>query len=377
MPAAIQFRRGEKQSFIATRSFSLGTGVNIQKGQEVLFDGATANVDGDDFAAPNLRGALKAGWLILAENFDAMDDTAERPVSANIQVHHPTQGGNPMDLRSRTNGRTSMTTTESDEREVGSVQTHAQRARTANQGYRRGQPVNVGMVESQDGVPVRTLKTPAGGRAMQQRTVLTAGSVGQAMRDTEVTIDAGRGMTQEEMLERMTPDDRDAYLAEKAGLKAQYVDEPARVVGRVASKKATEQKDGFTTKLSTGGGIETADLSGMDTGKAVQATMVVEGMTFQTTNGPKQGVQQHPRQEETKVSRPVLVEASADIRRKVAKTLCPDFPDNYRFELDPKKKLARLQADYEDRLDVLQAVFAAEGDEFKAILVREFPQAFA
>jgi hypothetical protein len=39
--------------------------------------------------------------------------------------------------------------------------------------------------------------------------------------------------------------------------------------------------------------------------------------------------------------------------------------------------MARLQADYENRPDVLRAVFAAEGDEMKSILMQEFPQAFA
>jgi hypothetical protein len=62
---------------------------------------------------------------------------------------------------------------------------------------------------------------------------------------------------------------------------------------------------------------------------------------------------------------------------KIAKALCPDFPDSYDFAAPTKKKLARLQADFEDRLDVLRAVFAAEGDDFKDQLVREFPQAFA
>ena len=73
----------------------------------------------------------------------------------------------------------------------------------------------------------------------------------------------------------------------------------------------------------------------------------------------------------------VVKQASADVRRLVAKQLCPDFPENYNFTLDPKKKLARLQADYEDRHDVLKAVFAAEGDDFKMLLLQEFPQAFA
>ena len=59
----------------------------------------------------------------------------------------------------------------------------------------------------------------------------------------------------------------------------------------------------------------------------------------------------------------------------IAKAVCADFPDNYDFAVPVKKRMARLQADYENRPDVLRAVFAAEGDEMKSILMQEFPQA--
>lgn len=383
--AEIQFKRGTMLTFTATRTFALGnTGLNLAKGQEILFDGTTADVGGDELSLPTLRGAIKAGWLVLASDFD--EDAAEqRPVSAGIQVHHPTQGGNPMDMRSRTAGRTSMTTTESDEREVGQVRQHADQARQANTSYQRGQPVNarsgmVGNAESQDGVQVARLKTPSGEKAKQTRTVLTAGSVGQAMKDTEVTISAGRGMTEEEMLARMDPAAADEYLASKAAKRAQYVDEDApKVVGRVAKSKAPTQREGISSPLTVGGGIETGDLQGMDPGKAKKATTTVEGMTFQTTNGPERGDQAHLRDNgrPTNGSPVVVKQASADVRRMIAKQLCPDFPDNYDFAAADKKKLARLQADYEDRFDVLKAVFAAEGDAFKMLLIQEFPEAFA
>jgi len=375
----ILFKRGEMQSFIATRSFALGTtGVTLSRGSEVLFDGSSVEYGGDTFQLPGLRGAIRQGWLSPAQSYDEESREGERPVSANIQVHHPTQGGNPMDMRSRTAGRTSMTTTESDEREVGNVGQHANQARNANTNYRRGQPVNQGNVESQDGIPVRTLKTPSGERAKQTRTVLTAGSVGQAMKDTEVTITAGQGMSESDMLERMTKEDGDKYLADKAVRRAQYVDDDApKTVGKVAKSKAPTQREGISSPMSFGGGIETADMSGMDTGKAKQATTTVEGMTFKTTNGPEVKDQAHPRDGERPKPAVVVKQASADVRRLVAKQLCPDFPENYNFTLDPKKKLARLQADYEDRHDVLKAVFAAEGDDFKMLLLQEFPQAFA
>jgi len=371
--------------FIAARSFALGnTGLTLAKGQEVLFDGTTADVGGDEMSLPTLRGAVKAGWLVLAQNYDEDDMEAERPRAAGIQTHHPTQGGNPMDPRSRTAGRTTMTTTETDEREVGNVGQHANQARNANTNYRRGQPVNPGMIgnaESQDGVEVRKLKTPSGERAKQTRTVLTAGSVGQAMKDTEVTITAGQGQSEEEYVSRLAPDAAEEYLASKAAKRAQYVDDDApKVIGRVGKSKAPTTREGISAPMSVGGGVETGDLQGMDPGKAKKATVTQEGMTFQTTNAGTRGDQAHPRDN----GRPaqaapgvVVKQASTDVRRMVAKQLCPDFPENYDFAAADKKKLARLQADYEDRFDVLRAVFAAEGDAFKGLLMQEFPQAFA
>ena len=73
----------------------------------------------------------------------------------------------------------------------------------------------------------------------------------------------------------------------------------------------------------------------------------------------------------------MIKDGTADARLKFAKQLCSDFPSNYDFATNPRKKLARLQADYEERPDVIRAIFAAESDDFKAVLLKEFPQAFS
>lgn len=390
----VQFRRGEMLKYVAARTFALGqTGVNVRKGQEIAFDGTVADFGEGAAPFPLLRGAIKAGWVTPAAQYDEDDMTAEMPVSANIQVRHPTQGGNPMDQRSQP--RRSMATTESDEREVGSVKQHARTARDNNTNYRRGDPTNARgngqrrtgsgvVIEEQDGVPVRGLKTPSGQRALTTTTPLTAGNLGAAMAATRVTIEPGEGITREEMMDRMEPEQRAEYEAQIGARRAQYVDEEApQPVARVASKKGPQTREGITSKVTTGGGIETMDLSGLDNGQAEEGLTESEGIVFKTTNGPKQGTQAHPRQAETARAKPagkpavVVKEAGADVRRMVAKQLCKDFPDNYDFTAPDKKKLARLQADYEDRPDVLRAVFAAEGDAFKALLMEEFPSAFA
>jgi hypothetical protein len=61
----------------------------------------------------------------------------------------------------------------------------------------------------------------------------------------------------------------------------------------------------------------------------------------------------------------------------IARSICPDFPENYVFTDPVRKKIARLQADYEDRPDIIRAVAAADVDpEVRSRLIQEFPEAF-
>jgi len=56
--------------------------------------------------------------------------------------------------------------------------------------------------------------------------------------------------------------------------------------------------------------------------------------------------------------------------------LCSDFPGDYDFNEHWKRRLARIQLNYSDRLDVVRAIFAAESDDFKRLVLEEFPAAF-
>ena len=384
-PTQIKFKQGEKQHFVSTRNFTLGnTGASVSKGMDCFFDGSTVEVGGVDYPYPQFRGAIKVGWVVLADIYDENDPEYGRPVAAGIQVRHPTQGGNPMTGGVRAPIAMSAAT-ESDERVVGSAKDHAAQTKTANNGYQRGVPVNpkagtMGTVEAQDGVPVRTLKTAAGEKAKSQRTILTAESVGSALRQANASgvIDPGQGISEEEMLSRMPEEDREAYLVQKEAHKSKYVDAAptARVVGQVKKTAKSGESEGMTFKNDVGHGIEIADMAGMG-GKAKESTITEDGITFKNTNGPKNlKPQAHPRSEEAAAQKTAAVNGTLDVRRKIAKAMCPDFPDNYDFTATARKKLARLQADYEDRPDVIKAVFAAEGDEFKNVLIQEFPQAF-
>ena len=369
----ITYRSGQMLNFIATRGFALGnTGLQIARGMEVLFDGTKIVVDGAEVSMPQLRGAIRSGWLVLADAFDENAD-ALRPESANIQVRHPTLGGNP--FMNQTPTKKVAVIAETDERQVGNATLHAAAARTSNANYRSGKGArnDLAGIESQDGVPVRSLKTASGERAKQARTVLTAESLGAEIRKAEnVQIEAGAGLSEAAYFDRMSEQERSEYLAKKEVARARHVDD-APIVGKVRKAKQ-ETREGITATVTTGGGVETADP--VDTGSKTEISQHMEdGIVFRNTNGPKKQVAaQQPRSEDGPQT--VLRALPAEARLKFALQICADFPSNYDFAASDRKKLARIAADYEDREDILRAIWAAESDSFKAKLFEEFPSIF-
>lgn len=387
MSQQIQFTSGRPRTFIAAKSFALGkTGVQLQRGMSLDFDGALLTIPGyAPIQMPELRGAIRQGWLVLQEDFDENDFSAEKPVAANMQVRSA-DGGNPMKQPARRAINTAHV--ESEEREVQNVQTHARGVRTANtQNYRRGAENRAlpsrfaTQIEEQDARPVRSgFQTPA-----VQETNLEKTSVHEAItRANSVMIQPGEGLTRDEMLGQMDELSAAQYAAEIES-RRRHVAEPvevqaARRVNQVKSA-GTVQREGMTIRNQVGGGTEVADLAGLDVAAKDQVmTIEVEGMKFTNTNGPKKGARVVPAAAKAAapaVAKPVSIKGTEDTRRKIAKMMCQDFPDLYNFDETERKKVARIQADFEDRPDVIRAIFAAENDAMKERLLQEFPEVFA
>lgn len=379
----IQLQSGKFQPFTITRTFVLGqTGISVPGGTEVLFDGTVVEYGGQRYSLPQFRGAIRMGWAVASADYDPNDNSASIPRSAGMQLRHSTQGGNPLDPANHARPIAPVTTDEQ-ERSVGNVRAMAQAAQDRNRDrtYRTGMnnraltasEAATVQVEAQDGVPVRSLTTQA-----KSNTVLTSETAGSAISEASHAgrIQPGRGMTEEEMMASMTAVQRAEYLASKNARKAAYVEVESdrQVVGGVAAPK-TRQTEGFTVNGSVGGGTMTADLGGTGgAGPAQVAVVESEGMTFRTTNGPKKDVQIV---QPAAPKAPVSIAGTEDARRKIAKAVCPDFPDLYNFDDPLRKKIARIQADFEDRPDIIRAIFAAESDEVKARLLEEFPNVFA
>ena len=228
-------------------------------------------------------------------------------------------------------------------------------------------------------VPGVRFETPAGEKAKRSFTDISyAGAAISAA--NKVRIKPGRGRSREELIrdaiERggLTQEELAEYEQELAAMRLQHgVVASPTVVGQARAPQ-NQQKEGFNVTNSVGGGTEVVDLGG--TGGAADETVVEsEGIKFTTTNGPKKGVRlvdKAPPQKDTSSG-----EAHDSVCRKIAKAICADFPDNYVFTQTTRKKIARLQADFEDRPDVIRAVAAADTDpEVRNRLFEEFPEAF-
>jgi hypothetical protein len=425
----IRYISGKPDRYISTRTFQLGdTGQSMWEGMDVLFDGTNVELNGSKFVLPTLRGAIKLGWLVREDCYNP-DDAPSAVISANIGVRSANDlGQNPLSPVKRS----AIVTVETDERVVMS---HKQRTQQANQqtrdvrasqgrgGARDGGP-DVG--GSEFGVELqRTFQTPA-----KMSLELNPNNVGGAIRQADlVQIQPGQGVTEEGLVSQMDDEQRAQYLADKEARKADvltrtrtqgYTPPPAVTtnlashnqpggkrpggttkasgiansssvrVGRVVSTpgKTTE---GISVSMSVGGGTEVFDAAGTNQ-KALESSVTAEGISFRNTNGPKkdfpvvfQGGQDSVQVSSVSQSSPVRQEevqsridrdGTAEFRRRIAKELCQDFPEDYNFSDHWKRRLAMIRLNFESRVDVIRAIFAAESDDFKRTILEEFPDAF-
>lgn len=360
------FSSGDMYAFVATRDFSIGNpAVRLHRGSRVHFDGIRLKFGTlEAQTLPQFRSVINSGWAVLADQYDP--EAAPERVSANIQMR-PAVGGNPQD-KPQFSG---VATVDAEEREVARVPSAKGAAPAATSKKAAQRQANSGVATLDEGVVVATLNTRAG-RDIPPVTVGSDEASDVLAAANRAARKPPRGRTREDILASMDPEQQAAYKAQIAARKAAHPGsdrisadglQPQVVATLNQSKEPTESL-GIKTALHVGGGTDTVDLSGLDEAPATAGVVVSEGMTFRTTN--------------TTLEKPrPKADLSGDPRRIVAKSICKDFPDSYDFDAPLKKKLARLQADFEDRPDVIRAVAAAETDaEMKQRLIEEFPEAF-
>ena len=120
----IQYKRGKFITFRATTKFHLGEKQrDIWEGDEIDFDGQTVKHQGEEFGAPSIRGAVKAGWLV--------------PSSDNVSRYIPKAGGVVVH-KAQSTGRErgdpiKIGHTQDEEQEVGLIKSHQDRVAAARE----------------------------------------------------------------------------------------------------------------------------------------------------------------------------------------------------------------------------------------------------
>jgi len=305
----ITFKSGAFQNFVAAQKFQLkfaGSDVTLVPGEPLRFDGMNAEINGAMAPCPTLKGALKSGWIVP----EGSEQEVVRPVSGNIAFRPTQQTGNsttpPL--------RRPAVTTEADEREVLRVSPRSA-AVAQNNRDKRAQTFQKGRLvtdeNGMEGVEVRSLLTPA-----KQRTELTATNAGSRIMQAAAPVtEAGRGVSEDEMLARMSPEAASVYR---------------------------EKVDAARQRVAVREGIE------------------LEGVRFSTSPKP---LNQNPL-------------ATSDPKILAARAACPQFPTDYPLLASVRKRVARLVSDFEDDHAVLRAAHAIEDDAGKEALVKEFPDVF-
>jgi len=394
----MQFRPGNYVHFISRKAFALGTtGVVLQEGMSVFFDGSTAILndfeEGDRYTLPNLRGAVASGWLIEADAYYGGNTEAPPPVSAGMQIHPAVSTANPM--QGGQQPKSFVTTVSANEQIVGNASERAAGVRETNKTSRFASTGRIPTVDAhgQSGTVVRTVSTPA-----KWETEVTAQSLGGLIRQAEsVKIQAGEGRSEADLLASMSDEERDQYEADKEARRESVL---ARAPGsaklikstptkspmaKLSSKKVTESGGMKVTTTVSNGGTD-IDVSALDRGgKARVETIDVGGIKVTNTNGPRRANQPisgkaAPPQSpilSAPVQARIVKDGTEDPRKMIAKKLCPDFPEDYNFADHWKRRLAMIRLNFEARADVIQAIFMAESDDFKKVLLEEFPEVFA
>lgn len=336
-------------SYRATMDFSLGTGEKIYRDQTIAFDGFNLITEEGVRQMPFLKGAIKQGWLVPE------GDSESGPPGPRVAplTLGPTQHTGNSDKRTKV----PIYTTEEDAKPVTSI-----KDRTASVEKR-----NKGLVATvDDGTVVRSVSTPTHMKSRLDSTGSAQAEITKYENKIQIKPEA-----QKHRMEDMSDEDLEAYLQEKE----------RRIQARVATLPSTPRivAPGKRMPVISGDEDSSIAISTTKTKKAKTKKIEAEGISFEVTAPLNQDAPDPETLWESPPPKKSSVSLSSDASRRLlmARKLCKDFPENYNFDAPDRKKLARITADYEDRPDVVRAIWTVEKDAFKVVLEENFPDLFS
>ncbi len=326
----IKWQRGNYQKFFALMKIRVGgaNAMDIQKGDEFEYDGSILKYSGMEIAQPQMRGAIQSGWASLVLDESAPVDPV-RPTRNIAKAQTINKDLNKVQRASPA----AIETSSLDEDEVlrvtdRSSETKSPKIITAQDNRKSRLSVRSDTADDQGAVTIAKIRT-------------------SAKADFDVSkSDAAKTLQQLENLSNVRADiDGKTVTREGVTIKTN--------VGRIDRVAMAEEDDGIEVGRVRKSGSDHA-----------------EGISIRDTSNIRHGSESSVTQ-----SKPVI-DRSLNPKIRIARSIDPSFPSDWSFEGKLADRLAAVKA-RDPSPEFLEALFAAEGDQMRKTLIKEFPEQFA
>lgn len=331
----IAWQRGKYIKFFAKMKIRVGGAapIDVQKGDEFEYDGSILKYSGLEVTSPQLRGAIENGWATLDQ--DAIPEVeAIRP---NRSIAKSKSVNKDLNKVQRTDA-VPIETSSLDEDEVLKVTDRVSSDKSAPKILKsddnrksRGLSVSSDMESNQDAVAVGRVRTSARTVFNDVQNPSTARKIAELENMQNVRA---------ELYKNKTVEKEGVQIKSNIGSVSDVIEHDSQednVVGTVRK-----------SSVNTSEGISVKDTS-----------------TIRNTSKSTKSVV-------SKQAPPVKI---ADPRIRVARAICPDFPLNWDFTGKLAERLDRVR-NHGTNQEFLEALYAAEGDQMRKVLVKEFPSVF-
>jgi len=344
--ANVKWQRGNYMKFFALMKIRVGGAnpVDIQEGDEFEYDGSILKYAGAEMPTPQLRGAIKNGWVTTEED---SQDGAPAAVQPSRQVAKAQTVNRDLSKVQR-GGREPLESDSLDEETVlkvgdrrpNAAQNPRAQATVLTRDQNRRQASTAGMrvegsvYESQDAVTIGRVRSPA---KIKVDNILDSRSAGIA-REIE-----NRGLGKPEFF----PDEN---TVEREGVSIRTN------VGRVdRNVQVAQEDDGEVvgqvrhTRQASSDGIEVRDTSNIRGGKASKPVV--------------------------QKAQSVKIDTKLNPKIRMARRIDPAFPSDWEFTGKLADRLAKVK-EHGATPEFLEALYAAEGDQMRKLLEKTYPKQF-
>lgn len=350
--AGVQWQRGKFQKFYAKMKIRVGgaaTPIDIQAGDEFLFDGTIIKYGGMEATSPQTRGAIGAGWASSASGMNSavQNHSHSRSVAKATSVNRDLSRVQRMDDNSmetdNSDEDTVMNVSDRRPQNTGKKVLGVPNDKAAPRVLRGGMAINTEDLEPQDGQTVGRIRTSA-----KLKADIFSDKAAQAK--NRLNNIAGSGLIPEGESQ--------------------------------ARGHNVLHREGITVKTSVSGGrIGNVEMSDMDEGEVVgrvrhSKSVSREGITVTDTSNIRDKRASAERAPKV-AAKPV--KAAADTgnagKIKTAKTIDPSFPDDWNFFAKLPDRIKLIKKGEKNR-KFLQALFVVEGASVREHLQKTYPKMF-